>query len=107
AAARVAAGRRRRPGRLPASGAAAGLLGGGEADGARHAGAAQPAVAVGHLVQVLLVVALGEVEGPGRGDLGGDLAVAGGGQHLLVAIAGRLGGRPLDVVDRVDRRPVL
>ena len=46
------------------------------ADRAGDAGAAEPAVAVRVLGQVLLVVVLGVVERPGLGDLGRDLAVA-------------------------------
>src|SRR5664279_3941596 len=47
-----------------------------EPDRAGDAGAAEPAVAVRHLREVLLVVVLGVVERPRRGDLGRDLAVA-------------------------------
>ena len=49
---------------------------GGQADRAADAGAAQAAVAVGHLREVLLVVVLGVVELAQLGDLGRDLAVA-------------------------------
>src|SRR6056297_2219902 len=66
-------------------------LSGGEADGAAHAGAADAAVTVGVLGEVLLVVRLGveefliEVD---RAGLGGDLAVSGGAQPLLEHLPG-------------------
>src|SRR5262245_21160233 len=66
-----------------------------DADGATQAGAAEAAVAVGILGQVLLVVVLGEVERPGVEDLGGDGAVAVGREHLLVGGLGGLGGLAL------------
>src|SRR5690606_12675629 len=57
-------------------------------DRAAHAGAADAAVAVRVLGQVLLVVVLGVVERRRREqDLGGDVAVAGGIQLLLVGVA--------------------
>ena len=49
-----------------------------------HARAADAAIAVGILRQVLLVIVLGVVERRRVGDLGGDAAVAGGGQPILV-----------------------
>ena len=52
-----------------------------------HAGRVVRAVAVGVLVQVLLVVVLGVVERAGWGDLRGDRAVAGRGQALLEGVA--------------------
>src|SRR5712692_10343637 len=61
--------------------------GGARAHGARHASAAQSAVAAGVLGEVLLVVVLGVVERPGLGDLGGDLAQPRLVQRRLVAIA--------------------
>jgi len=65
------------------------------------------AVAVRNLVQVLLVVVLGEVELAGRDDLGGDVAVAGFAQ-LLAELGGRLlGGRLLLRTVVEDRRTVL
>src|SRR4051795_13158793 len=76
-------------------------------DRAAHAGAAQTAVPTGVLLQILLVVGLGEVEGPGGRDLGGDLAHPGRGQTLLVGVARGLGRRALLVAGVVDRRPVL
>src|SRR4051794_3353586 len=76
-------------------------------DRAAHARAAQTAVATGVLLQILLVVGLGEVEGPGGRDLGGDLAHPGRGQTLLVGVARGLGRRALLVVGVVDGRPVL
>jgi len=55
--------------------------------GARDPGPVIGAVAVGVLVQVLLVVFLGEVERACRGDLGRDGAVARGVQARLVRVA--------------------
>src|SRR5207248_9528568 len=77
------------------------------ADWAAHAGAAQPAVAAGHLVEVLLVVVLGVVEGRRVADLGGDLAVALGPQPLLIAVPRGLGRGALGVGVGVDRGAVL
>ncbi len=59
----------------------------GEADRAAQPGAAEAAVAAGVLRQVLLVVVLGVIEGGRRQDLGGDLAVPRGVQHVLVHVA--------------------
>src|SRR5919197_4050512 len=74
---------------------------------AGDAGAAQAAVAVGHLVEVLLVVVLGVVEVAGGRDLGRDLAEPALVQRALVALErGARGGRLL-VVGGVDRRAVL
>src|SRR5271154_4598139 len=78
-----------------------------EADRAAHTGAAQTAIAAGILGQVLLVVILCVVELGRRQDLGGDHAVAGGGQPLLIGVARRLGGTPIGVVVIVDAGPVL
>src|SRR5215472_18349592 len=61
--------------------------GGEDADGAAHARGVVGAVAVRHLVQVLLVVVLGEVEVAGRYDLRRDRAVARLGE--LLAVRGR------------------
>src|SRR5690349_15812713 len=72
-----------------------------------HTRPAEPAVPVGVLGQVLLVVILGVIERPGRGDLGRDLAVAGVGQRLVVGVARRPGGSRLLVGEGVDSRPVL
>src|SRR5579871_6577988 len=47
------------------------------ADRTGHSGPTEPAVAVGIRRQVLLVVVLGVVEGPGRRDLGCDLGEPG------------------------------
>src|SRR5690349_24487672 len=77
------------------------------ADRAGDAGAAEAAVAVRHLVEVLLVVVLGVVERAGLGDLGRDLAEALGRQLLLVGGAGGLGQLALLVGLPVDRRAVL
>lgn len=71
------------------------------------AGAAQPAVAVGVLGQVLLVVGLGVVEGRCFGDLGGDGAEAGLVQFGLEARFAGTGGLELGVAGAVDRGAVL
>src|SRR5262252_9322550 len=83
------------------------LVGADEADRAAHAGAVVGAVAVRHLVQVLLVVVLGEVELGRRNDLGRDLAVPVLGQ--LLAVFGRrlLRRLALRVAGVEDDRPVL
>src|SRR5450432_1382460 len=79
----------------------------GDAHGAAHARAAQAAVAVGILREVLLVVVLGEVE-LGRGcELGRDGAVTIGGEGGGVGVARGEGRGALLVVVRVDRRSVL
>src|SRR5690606_18439780 len=85
------------------------LLGGEHSRRAAHTGAADAAVAHRVLLQVLLVVGLGGVEGAvvGRQDLGGDGAVAGGGQDALEGAPGGLGGALLLGGVGVDRRPVL
>jgi hypothetical protein len=77
------------------------VIRGGQLGRAAHAGAADAAVAVRHLVQVLLVVVLGVVERRGLADLGRDGAVARGVQRLLVGLARRLEGGLL-----LGRRPV-
>src|SRR5688572_16669856 len=60
----------------------------GEADRAAHSGAADAAITGGVLRQVLLVVVLGVEERRvlHGADLGGDVAVAGRGEHRLVAL---------------------
>src|SRR5205823_9397079 len=73
---------------------------------AGDAGAAQAAVAVRVLRQVLLVVVLGVVERAGRRDLGADRAVARVREDGLVRLARRLGGRTLLLALPVDRRAV-
>src|SRR6185503_20184149 len=83
------------------------LLGRADADRAGDAGAAQAAVPVGVLGQVLLVVVLGVVERAGGRDLGGDLAVAGGAQALGEELLGGLDGLALGVVGVVGRGAVL
>src|SRR5262245_49661531 len=72
-----------------------------------HARAPEPAVPTRVLREVLLVVILRVVELRRVQDLGGDRAVAGGGEELLVAVAGRLGGAALRVGVAVDARAVL
>src|SRR5215218_286532 len=76
-------------------------------DRAGDAGAAQAAVAVRVLVEVLLVVGLGVVERAGGRDLGRDLAEPGRGQRRLVALARRLDRRLLLLRAVVDGRAVL
>src|SRR5450631_1771800 len=81
-----------------------------QADRAGHPVRAVVAVAAGVLVQVLLVVALGVVEGPGllRGPyLGGDVAKTVAPQHVLESLAGCQGRRLLEGGRPVDRAPVL
>src|SRR5215831_16527470 len=82
-------------------------LGRKDADRAAHAGAVVGTVAVRHLVQVLLVVVLGEVELTRRDDICRDRAVAVLGQ-LLAVLGRRLLRRGLLLLILVeDRRPVL
>src|SRR5690606_12280389 len=83
------------------------LCGGRDSDRAGDAGAAYAAVAVRVLGKVLLVVVLGEVEVGGLGHFGGDGAVAGFGEDLLVGVAGGFGGLLLGVGAVEDRRAVL
>src|SRR3984957_19119821 len=64
-------------------------------DLASHAGAAEAAIAVRILRQILLVVILGEVEGRRVADLGRDRTKAFGRQRLGVARTRGLGGGPL------------
>src|SRR5215472_13564837 len=78
-----------------------------EANRAAHARAVVRAVPVWVLVQVLLVVVLGEVELASRLDLRADLAVPRLGQPLLVGGGGLLSLRPLLRAVIEDRRPVL
>src|SRR5436190_17157225 len=78
-----------------------------DADLAADAGAAEPAVAVRVLRQVLLVVVLGVEELRRRHDLGGDRAVAGRGKLLLEGVARPLGRALLLRVLDVDARAVL
>src|SRR5579885_875460 len=82
-------------------------LGREEADGTGDAGAAEAAVAVRILREVLLVVVLGVVERPGLRDLGGDLAVARFRELLLEHRARRLRHLPLRLAAPVDSGAVL
>ena len=68
---------------------------------------ARPQYPFGHLVEVLLVVLLGVVEGRGRLDLGRDRLVAGRPQVLVVGGQRHLRGLLLGVVGEVDARAVL
>src|SRR3977135_4355883 len=79
----------------------------GSADRAGDSGAAEAAIAERVLRQILLVVILGEVKGRGVLDLGRDLAVAGGIQLLLKAIARGFCGAALLRRIGVDCRAVL
>src|SRR5579875_1095075 len=76
-------------------------------DRAGDAGSGQPTVAIRHLVQVLLVVVLGIVEGTERFDLGRNLVVAGALQLGVVGLLGRLGDAPLLIVGVEDGRAIL
>src|SRR5215218_697480 len=78
-----------------------------EPHGARDARAAEPAIAVRVLLEVLLVVRLGVVERPGLGELRRDLAVAAGGEPRLVRRARFLGRAPLLLARPVDGGAVL
>src|SRR3954454_1116501 len=77
--------------------------GAGYSDGAAHAGAADAAVAVGVLREVLLVIVLGVVEVPGVGDLCRDLAEATSGKHGLERVASLQRGLLLGVRRHIDR----
>src|SRR5438105_435587 len=79
----------------------------GDPNGTAQPGAADAAVPARVLGQVLLMVGLGVVEGPGGGDLGGDGPVAAGGEHRLERVSRRLGRLPLQLGVGVGRRPVL
>jgi hypothetical protein len=67
----------------------------------------RPAVAVGHLVQVLLVVGLGVEERAEVGDLGRDRGAARRGQRAAVPVARALGHRALVGAGDEDDRAVL
>src|SRR4051812_19201031 len=84
-----------------------GSVGRRDADRAGHTRPADAAVAVRDLVQVLLVVVLGEVERSRREHLGGDLVEAALGQPRAERLAGAGRRLELRVGRRVDRRPVL
>src|SRR4051812_17904875 len=71
---------------------------------AGHTGGVHRAVAVGHLVQVLLVVVLGVIERAGGGDLGRDRVVPRIGEALAEGVPGPFGGAMLLLVGVVDRR---
>src|SRR5581483_7339566 len=76
-------------------------------DRAAEARAAEAAVAVWHLRQVLLVIVLGEIELRRVEALGGDRPVAVGREHLLVGGLGCLGGAALRRRAHVDARTIL
>src|SRR5262245_25980280 len=71
---------------------------------AGHPGAAEAAVAVWILRQVLLVVILRVIELGRRHDFGGDPAVAGLRQRALIVVARALRGGALRLVEYVDPR---
>ena len=62
-------------------------LGGRCGDAAGDPGAVEAAISIWHLVQVLLVVVLGEVEGAGGLDLGGDWLITVCPERLVVGRA--------------------
>src|SRR5438132_13990699 len=74
---------------------------------AGDAGAAEAAIAARILGQILLMIALGEVEWRGLGNFGGDLAQPGRIQSSLVGRSRRLGGSMLLRRKRIDCRAVL
>src|SRR5262245_2658506 len=76
-------------------------------DWTAHPRAAEPAVSIRVLVQILLMVVLGVVERRRIGDLCGDTTVAGLSQFVLECRACRLGGRSLRGRIAIDRRPIL
>src|SRR5713101_4246368 len=67
----------------------------GDADGAAHAGAAEPAIAHRVLGEILLMIILGEIERRRVADLGGDGSVAFSSQRLGVGGLRSLGSRAL------------
>src|SRR5207247_7734391 len=77
------------------------------ADRAAHAGAAEAAISVRVLREVLLMIVLGVVALGRRLDLGRDRAVSRRGQLLLKRVTRSLGRALLIVVRVVDARPVL
>src|SRR3954447_3640425 len=77
--------------------------GAGYSDRAAHAGAADAAVTVRVLREVLLVIVLGVVELAGICDLGRDVAVATSGKHRLEGVTGLERGLLLRVRRHVDR----
>ena len=78
-----------------------------DADRARHAGAAQSAIARRILGEILLMIVLGEIEFGRRRDLGGDGAETLGSKRLLIHRLRRVGGFALRIAERVDRRTIL
>src|SRR5580658_5436577 len=77
------------------------------ADRAAHAGAAEAAIAVGIFRQILLVIALGEIERWGVADFGGDRPHPFGRERLGVGYFRRFGGGALLRRKRVDAGAVL
>src|SRR6476620_11520118 len=74
---------------------------------AGDAGAAEAAISVGVLRQVLLVIPFGKVEGRSIADLGSNLAQSGRTELTLIGLPRCLGGSLLFRREGVDCRPVL
>src|SRR5690606_31427525 len=74
---------------------------------ARDPGAPDPAVAVGVLGQILLVIVLGVIKRRRLAELGGDVPVAGRVQGRLIGLPGRARGLGLLGRVGVDRRAIL
>src|SRR4029077_15370722 len=72
------------------------------ADRTAHAGAAEAAIAVGILGQILLVIILGEIERRGVANFGGDRPHPLGAERLVVSRFRRLGGGALFRRERID-----
>src|SRR5262245_44718620 len=78
-----------------------------DADRARHACAAQFAIAGWVFGEILLMIVRGEIEFARRRDLGGDGADTLRRQRLLIHSLRRVGGLPLRIAKSVDRRAIL
>src|SRR5215469_5810478 len=72
-----------------------------------HSTAAQPAVAIGILREILLVIILGVKELRRVADFRGDGAVSRGGELRLISVPRGLGSVPLRLVSHVDRGAIL
>src|SRR5947209_7152886 len=79
----------------------------GNAHGAAHAGAAEPAIAHRVLGEILLMIILGEIQRRRVADLGGDRSVAFGPERLGVGGFRSLRGGALRGIDTVDRGTIL
>src|SRR5712692_932561 len=78
-----------------------------DADRARHAGAAKPAIAGRILGQILLMIVLGKIELAGWRNLGGDRADTFCGKRVLIHRLRSLRRFMLRVIEGVDRRTIL